>query len=272
VHTLQTITKIVAGQNSQVTELLAELYGTVVEAGTHQASSIKVAEAAKVIENTQRDLNIALMNELSQIFALMGIDTLEVLEAAGTKWNFLPFRPGLVGGHCIGVDPYYLTFKAEELGYHPQVILSGRRINDSMGSHVAQTMIKKMIRRSCAIKGARIGVLGLTFKENCPDLRNTRVTDIIEELKEFGCEVLVHDAYADKQEARKYYGFELQEFDMLTDLDGLIIAVAHDVYKELDMNQFEAMFGNHEKMIIGDIKGVLDRKEIGQRNMCVWRL
>jgi UDP-N-acetyl-D-galactosamine dehydrogenase len=272
VHTLQTITKIVAGQNSQVTELLAELYGTVVEAGTHQASSIKVAEAAKVIENTQRDLNIALMNELSQIFALMGIDTLEVLEAAGTKWNFLPFRPGLVGGHCIGVDPYYLTFKAEELGYHPQVILSGRRINDSMGSHVAQTMIKKMIRRSCAIKGARIGVLGLTFKENCPDLRNTRVTDIIEELKEFGCEVLVHDAYADSQEARKYYGIELQEFDTLKDLDGLIIAVAHDAYKEVGMDGLEAMFRNPEKIIIGDIKGILDQSQTEGHNACIWRL
>jgi UDP-N-acetyl-D-galactosamine dehydrogenase len=272
VHTLQTITKIVAGQNPDITALLAELYGTVVRAGIHQASSIKVAEAAKVIENTQRDLNIALMNELSQIFALMGIDTLEVLEAAGTKWNFLPFRPGLVGGHCIGVDPYYLTFKAEELGYHPQVILSGRRINDSMGSHVARTMIKKMIRRSCAIKGARIGILGLTFKENCPDLRNTRVTDIIEELKEFGCEVLVHDAYADSQEARKYYGIELQEFDMLTDLDGLIIAVAHNAYKELDMDRLRTMFNNPEKIIIGDIKGILDQSQTEGHNACIWRL
>jgi UDP-N-acetyl-D-galactosamine dehydrogenase len=272
VHTLQTITKIVAGQNPDITALLAELYGTVVRAGIHQASSIKVAEAAKVIENTQRDLNIALMNELSQIFALMGIDTLEVLEAAGTKWNFLPFRPGLVGGHCIGVDPYYLTFKAEELGYHPQVILSGRRINDSMGSHVARTMIKKMIRRSCAIKGARIGILGLTFKENCPDLRNTRVTDIIEELKEFGCEVLVHDAYADSQEARKYYGIELQEFDMLTDLDGLIIAVAHNAYKELGMNQLGVMFNTPGKIIIGDIKGILDQSQTEGHNACIWRL
>ncbi|WP_462325465.1 nucleotide sugar dehydrogenase [Desulfoplanes sp.] len=272
VHTLQTITKIVAGQHPEITGLLATLYETVVQAGTHHASSIKVAEAAKVIENTQRDLNIALMNELSHIFSMMGIDTLEVLEAAGTKWNFLPFRPGLVGGHCIGVDPYYLTFKAEELGYHPQVILSGRRINDSMGSYVAQTMVKKMIRRSCAIKGARIGVLGLTFKENCPDLRNTRVTDIIAELEEFGCEVLVHDAYADKQEAMKYYGIDLKPLADLNELDGLIIAVAHDAYKELGMDQFGAMFENPEKVIIGDIKGILDREEAGQRNICAWRL
>jgi UDP-N-acetyl-D-galactosamine dehydrogenase len=272
VHTLQTITKIVAGQNPDITALLAQLYGTVVQAGTHRASSIKVAEAAKVIENTQRDLNIALMNELSRIFSMMGIDTLEVLEAAGTKWNFLPFRPGLVGGHCIGVDPYYLTFKAEELGYHPQVILSGRRINDSMGSYVAQTMIKKMIRRSCAIKGARIGVLGLTFKENCPDLRNTRVTDIIAELEAFGCEVLVHDAYADRDEARKYYGIDLKPLEEINNLDGLIIAVAHDAYKELDMDSLEAMFRNPEKVIIGDIKGILDQSQAEEHNACIWRL
>jgi UDP-N-acetyl-D-galactosamine dehydrogenase len=202
----------------------------------------------------------------------MGIDTLEVLEAAGTKWNFLPFRPGLVGGHCIGVDPYYLTFKAEELGYHPQVILSGRRINDSMGSYVARTMIKKMIRRSCAIKGARMGVLGLTFKENCPDLRNTRVTDIIAELEEFGCEVLVHDAYADRKEAWKYYNIDLTSLDGFRELDGLIIAVAHDAYKHMDMDQFAGMFRNPDKMIIGDIKGILDQEKAAQQNMCTWRL
>jgi UDP-N-acetyl-D-galactosamine dehydrogenase len=272
VHTLQTITKIVAGQNPDITALLAQLYGTVVQAGTHRASSIKVAEAAKVIENTQRDLNIALMNELSRIFSMMGIDTLEVLEAAGTKWNFLPFRPGLVGGHCIGVDPYYLTFKAEELGYHPQVILSGRRINDSMGSYVAQTMIKKMIRRSCAIKGARIGVLGLTFKENCPDLRNTRVTDIIAELEAFGCEVLVHDAYADRDEARKYYGIDLKSLEEINNLDGLIIAVAHDAYTKLGMDSLARMFRNPEKVIIGDIKGILDQSQAEEHNACIWRL
>jgi len=272
VHTLQTITKIVSGQNPEVTSLLAEFYGTVVEAGTHQASSIKVAESAKVIENTQRDLNIALMNELSHIFAMMGIDTLEVLEAAGTKWNFLPFRPGLVGGHCIGVDPYYLTFKAEELGFHPQVILSGRRINDSMGQYVAQTMVKKMIHQGCAIKGARIGILGLTFKENCPDLRNTRVTDIIAELEEFGCEVLVNDAYADKDEAKKYYGIDLKSLDAMDDLDGLIIAVSHNAYKELGIKRLRTMFRDPEKAVIADIKGILDLDEAREQKVSVWRL
>jgi UDP-N-acetyl-D-galactosamine dehydrogenase len=272
VHTLQTITKIVAGQTPEVADLLGRFYETVVTAGTHLASSIKVAEAAKVIENTQRDLNIALMNELSHIFAMMGIDTLEVLEAAGTKWNFLPFRPGLVGGHCIGVDPYYLTFKAEELGYHPQVILSGRRINDSMGAHVAQTMVKKMIHSACTIKGARVGVMGLTFKENCPDLRNTRVTDIIAELEEFGCEVLVHDPYADFSEAKREYGIDLQTPENFRDLDGLIIAVAHDAYKEYGLDDFKAMFRNEEKIVVADIKGILDPTKAKEQGLEVWRL
>ena len=272
VHTLQTITKIVAGQTPEVADLLGEFYETVVTAGTHRASSIKVAEAAKVIENTQRDLNIALMNELSHIFAMMGIDTLEVLEAAGTKWNFLPFRPGLVGGHCIGVDPYYLTFKAEELGYHPQVILSGRRINDSMGSYVAQTMVKKMIRRACTIKGARVGVLGLTFKENCPDLRNTRVTDIIAELEEFGCEVIVHDPYADNAEANREYGIELQSMENIKDLDGLIIAVAHDAFMEYGLQDIRAMFRDCSKIVVADIKGILNRTLAEEQGLGVWRL
>jgi len=272
VHTLQTITKIVAGQTPEVADLLGEFYETVVTAGTHRASSIKVAEAAKVIENTQRDLNIALMNELSHIFAMMGIDTLEVLEAAGTKWNFLPFRPGLVGGHCIGVDPYYLTFKAEELGYHPQVILSGRRINDSMGSYVAQTMVKKMIRRACTIKGARVGVLGLTFKENCPDLRNTRVTDIIAELEEFGCEVIVHDPYADNAEANREYGIELQSMENIKDLDGLIIAVAHDAFMEYGLQDIRAMFRDCSKIVVADIKGILNRTLAEEQGIGVWRL
>jgi UDP-N-acetyl-D-galactosamine dehydrogenase len=272
VHTLQTITKIVAGQTPEIADLLGKFYETVVTAGTHLASSIKVAEAAKVIENTQRDLNIALMNELSHIFAMMGIDTLEVLEAAGTKWNFLPFRPGLVGGHCIGVDPYYLTYKAEELGYHPQVILSGRRINDSMGAYVAQTMVKKMIHSACTIKGARVGVMGLTFKENCPDLRNTRVTDIIAELKEFGCEVLVHDPYADASEAMQAYGINLQTGEDLRNLDGLIIAVAHDAYKKLGLDDLTAMFKNEKKVVVADIKGILDRKKARDQGLEVWRL
>ncbi len=272
VHTLQTITKIVAGQTPEVAELLGKLYGSVVEAGIHLASSIKVAEAAKVIENTQRDVNIALMNELSRIFALMGIDTLEVLEAAGTKWNFLPFRPGLVGGHCIGVDPYYLTFKAEELGYHPQVILSGRQINDSMGSHVARTLVKKMIRRGCVIKGARVGIMGLTFKENCPDLRNTRVTDIIAELEEFGCEVLVHDPYADAAEARQEYGIELQDIDALNNLDSLVIAVAHDAYREYGLPALQAMFRTPQQAVVADIKGMLNPGLAKKQGLYLWRL
>ncbi len=272
VHTLQTITKIVAGQTPEVTDLIGKLYESVVTAGTHRASSIKVAEAAKVIENTQRDLNIALMNELSHIFAMMDIDTLEVLEAAGTKWNFLPFRPGLVGGHCIGVDPYYLTFKAEELGYHPQVILAGRRINDSMGSYTAQTMVKKMIRRACPIKGARVGIMGLTFKEDCPDLRNTRVTDIISELEAFGCQVLVHDPYADAAEAMEEYGIELHDRESFKDLDGLIIAVAHDAYKAYGLDAFRAMFRDCGKAVIADVKGILDPTLAKEQGLEVWRL
>ncbi|GAU08197.1 nucleotide sugar dehydrogenase [Desulfoplanes formicivorans] len=272
VHTLQTITKIVAGQTPEVADLLGAFYGRVVAAGTHRASSIRVAEAAKVIENTQRDLNIALMNELSHIFAMMGIDTLEVLEAAGTKWNFLPFRPGLVGGHCIGVDPYYLTFKAEELGYHPQVILSGRRINDSMGSYVAQTMIKKMIHCGCTIKGARVGIMGLTFKENCPDLRNTRVIDIVAELREFGCEVVVHDPYADALEARREYGIEMQPWETFRDLDGLIIAVAHDAYKKYRPKDLLSVFRPRENNVVADIKGMLDRDQAKAHGLTVWRL
>jgi UDP-N-acetyl-D-galactosamine dehydrogenase len=272
VHTLQTITKIVAGQTPEVTDLLGAFYGSVVTAGTHRASSIKVAEAAKVIENTQRDLNIALMNELSHIFAMMGIDTLEVLEAAGTKWNFLPFRPGLVGGHCIGVDPYYLTFKAEELGYHPQVILSGRRINDSMGSYVAQTMIKKMIHCGCTIKGARVGIMGLTFKENCPDLRNTRVIDIVAELEEFGCEVVVHDPYADALEAKREYGIDVQPRERFKDLDGLIIAVAHDAYRNYPLEDFVSVFRPGANKVVADIKGILDRTRARAHGLTVWRL
>ena len=215
VHTLETIKKIVSGSDASTLDLLAELYGTVVKAGIHRAPSIKVAEAAKVIENTQRDLNIALMNELSIIFDRLGIDTLDVLEAAGTKWNFLPFRPGLVGGHCIGVDPYYLTFKAEELGCHPQVILAGRRINDEMGKHVAETCVKLLIRQGRLVNAARVGVLGFTFKENVPDLRNTRVIDVIRELREYGLEVLVHDPLADSDEVRREYGLSFASLEAL---------------------------------------------------------
>ena len=260
VHTLETITKIVSGSDEATADLLVKVYGSVVKAGIHRASSIKVAEAAKVIENTQRDLNIALMNELSVIFHLIGIDTKEVLEAAGTKWNFLHFTPGLVGGHCIGVDPYYLTFKAEELGYHPDVILSGRRINDSMGRIAAQRVVKGMICRGNVVRGARVGVLGLTFKENVPDLRNTRVVDIIAELKEFGIEPIVTDAEAYPDEAMRLYGQKLVPLSEMKELDALILAVPHKAYGELDPAAIQAMFRKDAQPFVFDIKGFFDKK------------
>lgn len=260
VHTLETIVKIVSGSDQETADLLARVYGSVVKAGIHRASSIKVAEAAKVIENTQRDLNIALMNELSVIFHLIGIDTLEVLEAAGTKWNFLPFRPGLVGGHCIGVDPYYLTFKAEELGYHPDVILSGRRINDSMGRIAAQRVVKDMICRGTMVRGAKVGILGLTFKENVPDLRNTRVVDIIAELKDFGIEVLVTDAEADAAEALRLYGQQLVPLADMKELDALILAVPHKAYRELSPEAIAALFRKDATPFVFDIKGFFDKQ------------
>ena len=260
VHKLETITKIVSGSDKPTADLLAKIYGTVVKAGIHRASSIKVAEAAKVIENTQRDLNIALMNELSVIFNRMGIDTLEVLEAAGTKWNFLHFRPGLVGGHCIGVDPYYLTFKAEELGYHPDVILSGRRINDAMGRIAAQRVVKGMISRGSVVRGARVGILGFTFKENVPDLRNTRVVDIIAELRDFGLNVLVTDAQAYPEEAEKVYGQKLVPLSEFHDLDAVILAVAHREYAELTPEKLKTFFRNPESAFVFDIKGFFDKQ------------
>lgn len=260
VHTLETIKKIVSGSDAPTLDLLAELYGTVVRAGIHRAPSIKVAEAAKVIENTQRDLNIALMNELSVIFNRMGIDTLEVLEAAGTKWNFLHFRPGLVGGHCIGVDPYYLTFKAEELGYHPDVILSGRRINDAMGRIAAQRVVKGMISRGSVVRGARVGILGFTFKENVPDLRNTRVVDIIAELRDFGLNVLVTDAQAYPEEAEKVYGQKLVPLSEFHDLDAVILAVSHREYAELTPEKLKTFFRNPESAFVFDIKGFFDKQ------------
>ena len=260
VHTLETIKKIVSGSDQATADLLARVYGAVVRAGIHRAISIKVAEAAKVIENTQRDLNIALMNELSVIFSRMDIDTLEVLEAAGTKWNFLPFRPGLVGGHCIGVDPYYLTFKAEELGYHPDVILSGRRINDAMGGLVAQRTVKRMIRMGMTVKDARVGVLGLTFKENVPDLRNTRVVDIVAELEEFGARTVVTDAEAYPAEARRLYGIDLVPLEEFKDLDALVLAVPHKSYGELDASRLKAMFRDPARALVFDVKGLLDKQ------------
>ena len=271
-HTLRTVIKVVSGSDEPTRELLAALYGTVVRAGVHKASSIKVAEAAKVIENTQRDLNIALVNELSVIFDHLGIDTLEVLEAAGTKWNFLPFRPGLVGGHCIGVDPYYLTYKAEELGYHPQVILAGRRINDNMGKYVAETCVKQLIRRDRLVSGARVGILGFTFKENVPDLRNTRVVDIMRELREYGVDPLVHDPQADAAEARHEYGIDLQPLDALRGLEALILAVPHDQYRELSPARLRTWFADPEKGVLLDLKGFFEPRDVTDLGIALWRL
>jgi UDP-N-acetyl-D-galactosamine dehydrogenase len=253
-HTFEKITKVVSGEDSETLDRVARAYEAVVDAGVHRASSIKVAEAAKVIENTQRDVNIALMNELALIFDRLGIRTQDVLEAAGTKWNFLPFTPGLVGGHCIGVDPYYLTAKAEALGYHPQVILAGRRINDDMGHYVAEKTVKLLRKQDCAIKGARIGVLGLTFKENVPDLRNSRVPDITTELGEYGIEPIVHDPLASPEEALDEYGIELRPFDSLTDLDGVILAVPHQQYLD-ELGQI--LDGVREGGLVVDVKSLL---------------
>ena len=272
VHTLETVVKIVAGSDTATCDLLAAIYGTVVKAGIHKASSIKVAEAAKVIENTQRDLNIALMNELSVIFHNLGIDTLEVLEAAGTKWNFLPFRPGLVGGHCIGVDPYYLTYKAEETGYQPQVILAGRRINDSMGGYVARTAVKMMIQADRHVKGARVGVLGLTFKENVPDLRNSKVIDIITELQDFGVCVLVHDPLASPEEAREEYGVALQSMEDMVNLDALVLAVGHEAYASLKPEDLSSKFADKNAVVVLDVKGFWKRDIMQSLGHAYWRL
>lgn len=271
-HTLQTIKKIVSASDPRTLEFLAELYGSIVKAGIHKASSIKVAEAAKVIENTQRDLNIALMNELAVIFEELGIDTLEVLEAAGSKWNFLPFRPGLVGGHCIGVDPYYLTFKAEQLGFHPEVILAGRRINDRMGKYIAESTIKNLIKRGNRINGSRIGVLGLTFKENVPDLRNTRVIDLVNELKDYGAEVVINDPEVDPAEALREYGVRLVPLAEMKDLNALILAVGHDSYKNLTPEELKSYFRDPEEGVLVDVKGTFKPQQIEGTGLAYWRL
>ena len=272
VHTLATVVKIVSGQTPEVTDLLADLYGAVVTAGIHKAASIKVAEAAKVIENTQRDINIALMNELSLICERLDIDTVDVLRAAETKWNFLPFRPGLVGGHCIGVDPYYLLYKAQSLNLHPQVIPAGRRINDAMAKHVAEVTIKMLIRSECRASCARIGVLGLTFKENVPDLRNTKVVDIVRELCDFRMHVLVHDPLASPEEAREEYGLTLVPCEALSDLDALIIAVNHDAFKCLSLEEIATWFRPSVEPILVDVKGVFSRAEAETAGYRYWRL
>ena len=260
VHTLESITKIVSGEDEETLERVAKAYGKIINAGVHKASSIKVAEAAKVIENVQRDLNISLMNELALIFDKLDIPTLDVLEAAGTKWNFLPFRPGLVGGHCIGIDPYYLTTRAEEVGYHPQVILSGRRINEGMGAFIAQKLIKLLIDTDVPVKGAKVGVLGLTFKEDVADVRNSRVPDIIHELRQFGIEPLLHDPLADPEEAEHEYGLTLDKWSKLKDLDGLVVAVAHRDYPERVLADLSTLL--KPRGVIVDVKSALRNKDL----------
>lgn len=269
-HTLASIVKIVSGDDAETLEKVAQLYERIVAVGVHRASSIKVAEAAKVIENTQRDLNIALMNELSIIFDKLGIDTIEVLQAAGTKWNFLNFRPGLVGGHCIGVDPYYLTHKAEMIGYHPQVILAGRRINDGMAKFVAEKTVKELIRAGFPVKGSKVNVLGLTFKENCPDLRNSKVADLIYELQSYGVEVYVHDPVAAPQEAWHEYGMELHQWEHLPRAEAMIVAVAHRQLLVRPIAEIQSKIVDKGCFI--DVKSQFDATTLSQSGLNVWRL
>lgn len=270
-HTLEKIVKVVSAQDAESLDIVAEVYASVVKAGIHRAPSIKVAEAAKVIENTQRDLNIALMNELALIFHRLGIDTKSVLEAAGTKWNFLKFSPGLVGGHCIGVDPYYLTTKAESVGYHPQVILAGRRINNGMGKFVAEQTMKLLSQMARPVNELKVAVLGLTFKENVPDLRNSKVPDIINELKEYGVEVVVHDPIADTHEALAEYGIHLSDWNNIDRLDGLILAVAHRQFVDMGMNELLRPLRNQERAVLMDVKSILDPAKIPP-GVRYWRL
>ncbi len=273
VHRLETITKIVSGMDEETLDTVAKVYELVVEAGVYRADSIKVAEAAKVIENSQRDINIAFMNELSIIFNRMGIDTKSVLEAAGTKWNFLKFQPGLVGGHCIGVDPYYLTYKAEELGYHSQIILSGRRINDDMGRYVAEAAVKNLIKADIPVKGAKVVIFGFTFKENCPDTRNTKVIDIYRELGEYGITPVVVDPAADAKEAKRLYGITFEGIEAIKDMDAVIVAVAHEEFLDFDKNKVSSFFNSHHgKKVFMDIKGLFDRKEYLTEDFIYWRL
>lgn len=271
VNTLTKIKKITSGSTPEVADTVDAVYASIITAGTHKASSIKVAEAAKVIENTQRDLNIALVNELSVIFDRIGIDTLDVLEAAGSKWNFLPFRPGLVGGHCIGVDPYYLTHKAEEVGYHPQVILAGRRINDNMARYVARNTIKLMLQNGIDVPRAKVGVLGVTFKENCPDIRNSKVADLIKELEFWGAQVVVADPWADADEVRHEYGIELGKVDAQNPVDSVIVAVGHNEFRSLSANELRN-YVKCEKPVLADVKSLFDRTEMSDAGFTVFRL
>ena len=272
VNTLTTIRKITSGSNPTAAEAVDQLYRSVITAGTWKASSIKVAEAAKVIENSQRDLNIAFVNELSVIFDRIGIDTLEVLEAAGSKWNFLPFRPGMVGGHCIGVDPYYLTHKAEELGYNPQVILAGRRINDNMARYAARNVVKRMVQNGINVCKSRVGVLGITFKENCPDIRNSKVIDLIKELKAWNVEVAVFDPWANEDEVTEEYGISLHKLENISQLDSLIVAVGHREFRELTPSVLFSLCKTDSQPVIGDLKCLYDRKALQETGFTVFRL
>ena len=270
VNTLTTIRKITSGSTPAVADEVDALYNSIIQAGTYKASSLKVAEAAKVIENSQRDLNIAFVNELSVIFERIGIDTLEVLEAAGSKWNFLPFRPGMVGGHCIGVDPYYLTHKAEELGYHPQVILAGRRINDDMARYAAQEVVKRMLQNGINVAGGTIGVMGITFKENCPDIRNSKVADLVNELQQWGAKVVVADPWADAEEVKHEYGIELGLIDEAHKVDSLVVAVGHDEYRHMTPTQLRGLC-NAGKPVLADIKSLYNRHEAADVGFTVYR-
>ena len=271
VHRLETITKIVSGMDEESLDIIAKVYCLVVEAGVFKAESIKVAETAKVIENSQRDINIAFMNELSIIFNKMGIDTKAVLEAAGTKWNFLKFYPGLVGGHCIDVDPYYLTYKAEMMGYHSQVILAGRRINDDMGKYVAENIVKSLIAADKTVRHAKVVIMGFTFKENCPDTRNTKVIQIIKELREYAIEPLIVDPQADADEAKRLYGVDFVDVQQVPDVDAVVIAVAHDEFKELSRDTIDGLYREGRKILF-DLKGIFDRREYEKTGYLYWRL
>jgi len=271
VNTLTKITKITSGSNDIIAKVVNDLYSEIIDAGTFKASSIKVAEAAKVIENTQRDLNIALVNELSVIFERIGIDTIDVLEAAGSKWNFLPFRPGLVGGHCIGIDPYYLTHKSEEVGYHPQVILAGRKINDSMSEYVAHNLVRLMLRNNIDITNARVGIMGVTFKENCPDIRNSKIIDIINELRNWNIELVISDPWADECEVKDKYGIELEIIDKNNKVDSLVVAVGHKEYRAIKPATLTT-FCNGSSPVLIDVKALYDKKELIENNFTVFRL
>ncbi len=271
IHRLETITKIVSGMDEETLDTIAKVYELVVDAGVHRAESIKVAEAAKVIENSQRDINIAFMNELSIIFNKMGIDTQAVLKAAGTKWNFLKFYPGLVGGHCIGVDPYYLTYKAEMMGYHSQIILAGRRINDDMGKYVAENLVKSLIAADKAVKNAKVAILGFTFKENCPDTRNTKIIDIVNELNEYGIQPIIADPQADAEEAEHLYGVKFVDMSMIKDMDAVVLAVAHEEFQDLAMSDIDAFYLEGKKVLL-DLKGLLERQEYEAAGYSYWRL